>query len=347
MSIGIYDNDLMNGDFQFFNWDALILSRFYKQKGEIVKLSPLFVPEQFRKFIIVKDSHEPDLPVNFIDYGNIKTYGYHFSELDKIYGLAPDVSLYGEAAAYFKDKNIYRLLMNGSHFKLIDNCERALINLPHDTHIFNYDRDLVHIKNSHDIIKNLLNKSQRKRGVILGAKFPITFLNDDEFLNWRDITFHPETTQFYLDFLLKNQTIIDYSQTPLKIPCKLFKYNAFHKPFGDLEWSYLYSQLLVLTQYGFKIVLIDNNLSYQNKQIAKSINRYLSWCANYNKIKKSPYNPTFIEYCQRANFDDTTRNEMRETTKRILLEKPLLFEHLYKYHYGEALEELINDRTRD
>ena len=56
MSIGLYYNDLMNHDYDFFNLELMKIAKFYKGKREIVKLSHLFTPDSYTKFILRKDS---------------------------------------------------------------------------------------------------------------------------------------------------------------------------------------------------------------------------------------------------------------------------------------------------
>ena len=63
MSIGLYDNDLMNHDYDFFNLELMKIAKFYKGRREIVKLSPLFTPDSYTKFILRKDSDLNNLPL--------------------------------------------------------------------------------------------------------------------------------------------------------------------------------------------------------------------------------------------------------------------------------------------
>ena len=99
MIIGLYDNDFELNRIRF-SMDLMKLSTYYKRKGEIVKLSPLFAPEKYTKFIFSKHNPDGNFPINLHKFNNIEYYGNAFHPNKtivlphEIETLRPDTSIY-------------------------------------------------------------------------------------------------------------------------------------------------------------------------------------------------------------------------------------------------------------
>lgn len=358
MSIGLYDNDLMNHDFDFFNLELMKLSTWYKRKGEIVKLSPLFEPERFTSFFFQKDSDLNNLPIDFFQMQGINYGGHYFSELyqplkhELIY---PDKTIYEGKANYFKDKQLFKSLMNGEHCRLSFNGQEVSKNYQSQIRdinncysLFIYDYDLVSLAGGYQELLNLQDIRKIKNESLkthLGFKFPLQFNSITDLLNWRDIRFKANATVLNINFAMTAEEFLSFYSltTKDKYKCRLINYNPFHEKYTDKLWCKLYNQLLVSSNKGLPIILNIDNLSEKNKSIARLLNHYLKWA--YTKQEKTGwgYAPPFSDFIKTLPRTPEELERAKKTLIQLKQTYPEFFERLKKYHYGEAKEELEHD----
>lgn len=107
MSVGCYDADMQKYLHVPYNLELMKLSTYYKRKGEIVSLAPVFKPQRYTKFIYRKDFFDNDFRQEIFTTPNVEWGGQAFSgdryiPLDeKIEQLKPDVYLYSNMKAIF------------------------------------------------------------------------------------------------------------------------------------------------------------------------------------------------------------------------------------------------------
>ena len=175
------------------------LATYYKNKREIVQLSPLFCPEMYTKFIIRKDYFDNHFPEEYYKYKNVEYGGYGYTNgiyvpLDlKIESCYPDTSIYKKFEDNFIFNNLY-----AAAFKTMENSQHLRISLdgktiwkdfykqvnwtPATSTLFIHDRDLTQIENYQEAIKFLYKKNPRKDKVFFASKFPINVNSDEELL---------------------------------------------------------------------------------------------------------------------------------------------------------------------
>lgn len=358
MSVGLYDNDLMNHDFDFFNLELMKLSAWYKRKGEIVKLSPFFEPDRFTKFFFQKDGDLNNLPIDFFQTQRISYGGRYFSELyqplehELIY---PDKTIYEGKENYFKDKQLFKSLMGGEHCRLSFNgqeiskdYQKQISDIKNCYSLFFYDYDLVSLAGGHQELLRLQDIRETKNELWkthLGFKFPLQFNSIADLLKWQDIRFKRNATVFNINFAMTAEEFLTfYSLTAEgKYKCRLINYNPFHEKYTDELWCKLYNQLLVSSNEGLPIILNIDNLSEKNKSIARLLNHYLKWA--YHKQEKTGwgYAPPFSDFIKMLKWTPEEFDRVKQTLTRLRQSYPEFFERLKKYHCGEAKEELEND----
>ena len=79
MSIGLYDYDMKQYAPFPFNLEIMKLASYYKKHNQLVSLAPEFLPDNYTKFIIRKDTQD-GRPIDDISpYDNIEYGGYYFT----------------------------------------------------------------------------------------------------------------------------------------------------------------------------------------------------------------------------------------------------------------------------
>ena len=79
MSIGLYDGDLQKYFHCPFNLELMKIASYYKNKREIVVLSPTFSPEKYSKFFFRKDYYDGSFPKELANKQNVDYGGLAFS----------------------------------------------------------------------------------------------------------------------------------------------------------------------------------------------------------------------------------------------------------------------------
>lgn len=128
MSIGLHDVDSVLYHTVPFNLELMKYATYYKNKREIVALSPSFSPNKFTTFIVRKDYQDNNFPNSLNKYDNIIYGGHAFSgdryiPLDEsIEKIVPDTSIYEKNRLIFGSTNrlvaAFDVMMRASHLRL-------------------------------------------------------------------------------------------------------------------------------------------------------------------------------------------------------------------------------------
>lgn len=243
MSIGLYDDDFATYIHVPFNLELMKLSSYYKNRKEIVTLSPFFCPEKYTKFFIRKDYYDGKFPENILLIKNLSYGGLAFSNnkyipLDlEIEKQIPDTSIYFKYKEMFSTNERFKInfntLANSEHLRLsLDGIHlwedyfNQIKNFNIPNNLFFHDYNLNSIENCIDIIKDLLNRFQKNKvkGKI-GSKFPIQVNSNKELLNW--IKFIPLENFFTIQFngIMEDEVFVEFINTSPLITINQFEYN--------------------------------------------------------------------------------------------------------------------------
>lgn len=177
MSIGLYDADIMANPVSFLNLEIMKLSAYYKRKGEIVVLSPIFTPERNTTFFYRKDYDDGNYPSKLYSYNNLLCGGYAFSDNyipfeEKVEKVRPDKEIYTRLLTpYFsrknathKEKTIFSTQMNAEHCrlsldgkKLWQDYSSQFIDLTTSRTIVIHDKDVTTIEGGLDALNEISN----------------------------------------------------------------------------------------------------------------------------------------------------------------------------------------------
>lgn len=230
MSIGLYDADMATYINVPFNLELMKLSTYYKDKNEIVHLSPFFLPNKFSKFIYRKDYNDDVFPPDFWDYKNIEYGGLAFSsnqyiklpkEIEK---QKADTYLYEPFRRKFCHNvsmtKAFNNLLKYQHCRLSldgkniwEDFDSQIYKDSNTLNLFLHDYDLNKIDGSSDFIFNLLER-YRKGNVsgFLATKFPIQINNSEELLNWIKIAPSSMFLSMQYNGLMDDETFVEFIQ---------------------------------------------------------------------------------------------------------------------------------------
>ena len=214
MIIGLYDIDMSKYIHVPLNLELAKLSSYYKSRGEIVSLSPLFSPQRYDTFFCRKDYYDGDFPSELFNNKNI-IYGGRAFNMKKYFPLEeeiekqkPDIYIYEKFRDKFcinkRKEKAFKTMLNADHFRLsldgetIWNDFYKQINISSVSHtLFLHDYNLNSIKNSDIIIKEIMKKMS-KNHKHLAVKFPIEVDNEKDLFKW--ISFSPSSSFFILQY---------------------------------------------------------------------------------------------------------------------------------------------------
>jgi hypothetical protein len=128
MSIGLFDLDMAEYVYVPFNLELMKIGGYYKKKGEVVVLSPIFSPFRHQKFYIRKDIDDGKYPA-LAQYKNIVYGGYAFTGEkyvpmeSKFEKRIPDKQIYLTFQKSFREKSRkkateFRQMLMGEHGRL-------------------------------------------------------------------------------------------------------------------------------------------------------------------------------------------------------------------------------------
>lgn len=208
MSIGLYDGDLQKYFHCPFNLELMKIAAYYKNKNQIVSLSPTFSPERYSQFFYRKDYYDGSFPEKLMTSKNVEYGGLAFTQ--GIYApmelaietTPPDRSIYEKVLKTYFDfkgqeglRKSYAALTNSQHLRLsLDGktvwpeFEKQLKDIDSTSAFFFHDADLGKIENSYEVIQDILKL--RKDTMLpqrVGMKFNTTINTDDDLIKWSSL----------------------------------------------------------------------------------------------------------------------------------------------------------------
>lgn len=262
MSIGLYDDDMARYTLVPFNLELMKLATYFKQKREIVVLSPSFTPERHQKFFLRKDYDDGIYIPNMEKIPNLEYGGYAFSgntyapmrlEIER---QRPDPTIYERMEnnfLSFKSKRaaekskIFQNLITAEHCRLsLDgktiwkDYDKQFRYLPIARDIIFHDYDLGSIAGSFEEVKNILSRARTDGWATkIGMKFPVQVDRGAELLNWASL--NPNSSFYslqyngvidrdsFLEFVKKNRQKAIFTQLDYCITNKSFSQDDFIK----------------------------------------------------------------------------------------------------------------------
>ena len=208
MSIGLYDGDLQKYFHCPFNLELMKIAAYYKNKNQIVSLSPTFAPERYTQFFYRKDYYDGTFPEKLMTSKNVEYGGLAFTQgiyspMDlSIETTPPDRSIYEKVLKIYFDfkgqeglRKSYAALTNSQHLRLsLDGrtvwpeFEKQLKDIDTTSAFFFHDTDLGKIENSYEVIQEVLKL--RKDTILpqrVGMKFNTTINTDDDLIKWSNL----------------------------------------------------------------------------------------------------------------------------------------------------------------
>ena len=276
MSIGLFDGDMNKYHQVPFNLELMKISSFYKKRGEIVQLSPLFSPERYSKFFYRQDYYDGTYPEKMELYKNLIYGGYAFSGKryipmeEEIEKQKADTYIYERMRKIFvKNKALqssFNVMMRAEHMRLsldgktIWNEFPKQINItPSTSTIILHDNNLSQITGALDTVREL--SLCKKKKIYIGAKFPIEINNNVDLLSWGNFE---NSSQYYC--LQYNGIIDDSALVELvnsengrknlkRLECIVTMSSSSENDFIDTCLQKIFKQVIFLRRHRLKIFL--------------------------------------------------------------------------------------------
>lgn len=380
MSIGLYDEDMMKYATVPFNLELMKLATYYKERGEITSISPLFEPYKYSKFILRKDYYDDITYLQLNKYKNITYGGLAFSNniyspLDEeIERKIPDVSIYNKLEKYFIENNkngeaIFKIMTKASHCRLsLDGINiwkdwQKQISNDKIISLFFHDCNLGNIVSAPEEINNFINEQPNKEKILIYTKFPIIAKNKEELLKWSDINAGNYLYELRYNGMLDKQTFLKFVKTTSnKHMFSQFTYNITgenmsEKDFLDNYIEPLFEQVIYAAGFGCKIKLIYDQDLFFDKRWNRLIDLFNLFINNKPFPKSDPFyfqrmqQDTLFKYAKfMKNYIpsfiknyEMHRYEAREIFEFVREYKPSLFEKFYTV----SLEKLLQEQEYD
>lgn len=195
MTYGLYDGDLhLFKKIPIFNLELMKISSYYKNKREIVSLSPKFSPNLYTHFIVRQDfpSVLPYNNANNISYGGRAFDGGNYVPMElEIEERPPDITIYDRIKAN-KAYNGLNIMRRAEHVRLsLDgktiwkDWEKQLRHNNNRFGIFFHDYDLGAIDGAYELIRDNLDEIiPHMIGRRIGMKFPVQVSSPNRLLDW-------------------------------------------------------------------------------------------------------------------------------------------------------------------
>ena len=234
MSIGLYDYDMKQYAPFPFNLEIMKLASYYKKHNQLVSLAPEFLPDNYTKFIIRKDTQD-GRPIDDISpYDNIEYGGYYFTN-GIVVPLPEEIELCGvDPTIYNKFKPTFDLTRTGrKRWKTFNNANHLKLSLngkdvwnkylePINFHkfyrvTFIHDFDVSSIEGARDAIKDIYKQYRAhdyKGSSYLGFKFPIQISSIEEMDQWyKLVNGHFSMFMFQYNGILSNEELLYMKNT--------------------------------------------------------------------------------------------------------------------------------------
>lgn len=316
--IGIYDADYSSGKKEWYNLEAMKLSMYYKNRREIVSLSPSFSPELYSKFYYVADFQKLD-EIPIIEE-NVITLGHTFYDKYKL--LPPEIEKCEPDLSFYptEDNLNSRRRKRGWHIRISSNetnidekfmnqeyIDNELLKLENSS-IFCYDYNVGKIKNGYKWLYNIMEymKNKNMRGSCVLFKFPLYINNIEDFE--RCVKMYRSTIRYRNiyrpPFLLSGIYSINESAR-IQSSLNLMKdYNGFHIKNPTIVYDFTEGNESTVLEKNFHEIMVtilslwsrsaNISLKYDDKIISNkkwqtffnSLNNYLN-LSNF-KLEKYP-----------------------------------------------------------
>lgn len=276
MSIGLFDGDMSKYHQVPFNLELMKISSFYKKRGEIVQLSPLFSPERYSKFFYRQDYYDGTYPEKMELYKNLIYGGYAFSGKkyismeEEIEKEKADTYIYERMRKIFvKNKALqssFNVMMNAEHMRLSldgktiwDKFLNQINIVPSTSTIILHDNNLPKIDGALDIIKEL--SLCKKKKIYIGAKFPIEIDNSNDLLSWGNFE---NSSQYYClqyNGVIDDNVLVELvnSENGVKnlkrLECIVTMSSSSENDFIDTYLQRIFRQVIFLRRHRLKIFL--------------------------------------------------------------------------------------------
>lgn len=283
MSVGLYDIDFMKYGPIPFNLEIMKLSRYYKQKREIVGMPTYYCPEKYSKFIVRKDFYDGTFPTihNNIDYGGLAFTNNVYKPLDeKIELCKPDTYIYNRLL----ESNMmgmssdqlakYKAMLESNHIRLsldgetIWNKWDKNLNIGKSIQtIMFHDFDLNCICGGAELMTDLANQYPL---LYFGMKFPIQIFNGKDLLKWQNIRGRYFFSMRY-NGIIDNEILVEYAANCNQHNSKVLEYNVTYGCSEENEFfskvlPKIYRQIVFLRNREIKFLLIYDNSIFKNKK---------------------------------------------------------------------------------
>lgn len=273
--IGLYDADMATYIHTAPNLELMKYATYYKNKGEITTLSPLFNPSFYNKFIYRKDYDDGNFP-DIINTPNLIYGGLGYSnniyiplplEIEK---KIPDTTIYNKMINKFgninKNYKAFKVCLNSRHIRLsldgktIWQDFEKQIDYSKNCNYFFHDYNLNNIKDSQKIIEKLVAQNNERKSVgYISTKFPIQIYNEEDMEKW--IYFKSSQDFFNLNYYGLMST--DYFRHFLKV-----------SPLQTIDKSIQY-----IVTYGYR-----NQQDFVDNGIEKMYDQFIIACTNRKRI---------------------------------------------------------------
>ena len=333
MSIGLYDGDLQKYFHCPFNLELMKIAAYYKNKNQIVSLSPTFKPERYSKFFFRKDYYDGNFPDKLmtsknVEYGGLAfTQGIYAPMALEIECTPPDRSIYEkvlkthfEFQRHEELKNSYRALTNAQHLRLSldgktlwQNFEKQLSDYGSTSAFFFHDNDLGKIEGSYEAVQYLLKLRQDTLlPQRIGMKFNTIVTSNEDFIKWANL---PNLNNFFaLEFqgLINDEALSEVVNNIPNSRSKQIEYNitknlSSQNDFFLNRLPKIYHQLLFCRDHRrFFSLKYDDNFFVDKRweRVIDLLNCYIRSAARSNFQNWTKYNSedSLFKFC--SSFDN-------------------------------------------
>lgn len=321
MSIGLYDMDMVTYGAAPFNLELMKLSSFYKNKKEVVILTPSFYPERHQKFFVRKDYYDGTFPPEIIGK-NIEYGGYAFSQNryislnEDIEKQKPDVYIYQNFIKFFDTKNKqsdFKLMTNAEHIRLSldgktvwNNFQKQFHNFGKASIIIFHDYNLNDIDNAYEAIQDIFKIMPKVRNrSLFGTKFPIRISTEKDLIKWSDFPTTNNFSSYSYNGLIKNDESI-YELIKKKHEngsfFKQFEYNIGATSYATNEeilkaLPKIFKQVIFLRSYKLKFSLKYDEDFFFDKRWERVIDFLNAFINSYHSADKKKYSENIYKDC--------------------------------------------------
>lgn len=371
MSIGLYDMDMATYRLTPFNLELMKTAAYYKRRGEIVILSPQFIPDKYTKFFIFKDYDNGEYPPGFTQISNCKYYGLAFSNnkympLDiNIEKMKPDTSIYSKAENLIlqdgtkKSQKIWQNLCEAEHCRLSldgkniwDKYESQFKHLAVARNLIIHDYDLGQIKDSFYIVKDILSKARTDGWATrIGTKFPINISTGEELLNWSSLK--PNSIFYSLSYhgIIPDDAYLELVGRCRERACYTqLEYNVTDGSYGEDEFiktllPKIFKQVIISRSYKIKFSLKYDEEFFKDPRWGRVIDLLGFYQTSYTSVPIAAYirkipNDCLIDFARAMpevylfnKHKQITKPEVRELFYFVKEKNPELFDMFYHCNF--------------